>query len=238
MDHSVDKELAGWSRSKSCGQWLDVQVETSDEWCSSGVSMGTSAVQYLCRQHGHGHWVHPQQVCQRHQAVWCRGHTGGKGCHPEGPGQASEVGPCEPHEVQQGQVQGPALGSGQSQAQIRAGQIMNWERSQGEGLGGAGWQEAQHNPAITAQKANHILGCIKGSMASRSREVILPVYSALLRPHLQSCIQLWSEKHGAVGAGPEEGHKNDQKDGTPPLWGEAERFGAVQPGEEQAPGRP
>ncbi|GAB0178374.1 mitochondrial enolase superfamily member 1 [Grus japonensis] len=29
--------------------------------------------------------VHPQQVCQRHQAVWCGRHAGGKGCHPEGP---------------------------------------------------------------------------------------------------------------------------------------------------------
>jgi len=33
-------------------------------------------------------------------------------CHPEGPGQAGEVGLCEPHEVQQGQVQGPTPGSG------------------------------------------------------------------------------------------------------------------------------
>jgi len=30
----------------------------------------------------------------------------------EGPGQAGEVGLCEPHEVQQGQVQGPTPGSG------------------------------------------------------------------------------------------------------------------------------
>jgi len=42
MDHSVDKELAGWSHSKSWGQQLDVQVETSGEWCSSGVSIGTT----------------------------------------------------------------------------------------------------------------------------------------------------------------------------------------------------
>jgi len=49
--------------------------------------------------------------------------------------------------------------------------------------------------ALTAQKTNHILGCIKSSMASRSREVILPLYSALLRPHLESCIQLWSPQH-------------------------------------------
>ena len=34
------------------------------------------------------------------------------GCHPEGLGQAGEVGLCEPHEVQQGQVQGPTAGLG------------------------------------------------------------------------------------------------------------------------------
>ena len=27
--------------------------------------------------------------------------TGGKGCHPQGPWQTGDVGPCEPHEVQQ-----------------------------------------------------------------------------------------------------------------------------------------
>ncbi|KAJ7425222.1 hypothetical protein BTVI_03730 [Pitangus sulphuratus] len=38
---------------------------------------------------------------------------------------------------------------------------------------------------LAAQKANHVLSCIKSSMASRSSVVILPLYSALMRSHLE-----------------------------------------------------
>ena len=48
---------------------------------------------------------------------------------------------------------------------------------------------------LAAWKGNRNLGCIKRSMASRSREVILALYSTLVRPPLESCVQLWRPQH-------------------------------------------
>jgi len=55
----------------------------------------------------------------------------------------------------------------------------------------------------------------------------------VLCPALEPPVQ---ETPRPVGVGPEEGHRNDERAGTPLLWGKAETVGAVQPGEEKALG--
>lgn len=109
MDRWMNGCLIGWGivwtaiPKKFYSHCLNVQVETSDEWCPSRVYTGNYAVNiFLDDIVGLSTLSGSLQTTQT-------GFDGTKGCHLEGPWQ---IGQGKSLEVQQGQVQSPAPGSG------------------------------------------------------------------------------------------------------------------------------
>lgn len=90
--------------------------------------------------------------------------------------------PMKTQGVHQGQVHGPAPGSGQSWYQYKPGGS-GWIEGSPEEKGLAVLVEEKLDMVwqcvLAAQKGKHIPSCTKSSMVSRLREIIFPIYSLL-----------------------------------------------------------
>lgn len=133
--------------------------------------------------------MYSPQFYRWHQAKRCSWFALVKKYQPVGPQQAWRVDPWEPHEVQQGQVQGPVM------QRKNLGILVN------EKL------DVNHHHVLVSQKAYSIL-----------RWIIIRTYSRLWKAvHLLQSLLSWAPypslgsttQERADGASPAQGHKND-----------------------------
>jgi len=92
---------------------------------------------------------------------------------------------------------------------------------------------------LAAQKASCILGCHQENRGQQVREVILPLCSSLVRPHLESCVQLWSthRRKNLLEQVQKRPQRRSERQNTSPVRTGQESWGCPA-GEEKAEGRP
>lgn len=85
------------------------------------------------------------------------------------------------------------------------------------------WNFGENGPGVPVDRLNmwcafsvkvpvYILGCSSKGIESRLREVIIPLYLAIVKLHLEYCVQLWAPQYKKyIGVSPEKDHQDAGK---------------------------
>lgn len=112
--------------------------------------------------------------------------------------QTVEMSWQEHHVVQKREVQSPAPGEEQLHSSHYIGGHPAEKQICRKGPRCPGEHQVEHESAVVTlatKKVNSVLGCIKYSIARRSRGVILPLSSALVRSYLDYFVQFWASQY-------------------------------------------
>ncbi|KAK4829225.1 hypothetical protein QYF61_002490 [Mycteria americana] len=120
---------------------------------------------------------------------------------------AGESAQQEPHKVQQGEVQSLHLqrNNPMQEYMLGATQLESSLAEKDLGVLVDIKLKMRQQCALAAKNVNSILGCIRRSVASRLSEVILPLYSALVRSQLECWVWCWGPQYRRESSEDDEG---------------------------------